>query len=839
MMLLEIAVAAPLGTTLTYRLDDSLLPAAGSLPGRRVLVPLGRRKVTGYVFGVLDSCEGDFTLRDVIDFLDPEPVFHPNIIGLFRWAAAYYHYPVGEVVRCALPAGFAPHSGRIVRLNPDTVDTFAGELEGLDDRLLPKLLDKGKLSHTESKKLLADKNLRRTVRRWTEDGILVVEDALVEDGVREKKEICYTVAGKLPEPFGGAEPPGRTFIKDYQDDLRRYAPHGLRLAEAKTLYYLSRLSGPEGDEPVPRRELTSLYSGASGTLPDLIGSGLVLQTERRIFRSPLGEQLKFDPVPERLSSEQEAALAELLPAVAGRRYQPFLLHGVTGSGKTEVYLQAAAACLKAGRGVIVIAPEIAIATQLESHFVSRFGELVVLMHSGLTRTERFDQWSLALCGQAKIVIGARSAVFAPLADPGLIIVDEEHDSSLKQDDGLRYHGRDLAVVRAKEQGAVVILGSATPSVVSYNNVRNGKYRLLTLPDRVGGARLPEVAVLDLRHPPPGSGKSLSRPELHAALANNLENGRQSVILLNRRGFASSVICRECGEPVQCAHCHVSLTQHRASQKLLCHYCGYSVHAQTVCSSCGSTTMVSLGVGTERVEDELRTMFPQARIARLDTDTARDRKTFLRVIKEMRAGEVDILVGTQMVAKGLHFPGVTLVGVVFADGGLNIPDYRAAEKTFQLVTQVTGRAGRGEEPGRVFIQSMRPDHYAIRFARSHDYESMVQQELKVRKSPAYPPFVRLVVLHVQGERESQVRDSSMRLGQAIRSLIAEKGKNVELLGPAPAPIDRINNIYRWQLMLKSANLEALHGVCSVVEAGEIVLPHSRVRVIIDVDPENLM
>ncbi|WP_163336606.1 primosomal protein N' [Desulfopila sp. IMCC35008] len=840
MMLLEVAVAAPIGKTLTYKYDDSCLPSGDvkDIVGRRALVPLGRRRITGYILGEAGSVEKGVKVREISCLLDDTPLFHREIIDLFRWTAKYYHYPIGEVIKTALPAGLTPHSVKILSLFEDKHDEFILNIgENLPD-WGEKLITVGRLTSSQSQELLTGKKYRKSINDLIEKGVLRIEDSLVLDTVREKRETCYFLKTELPDELTQGEAPDRTNYKKVQKDILHNGS-GLKLSEAKTLYYLHRFSTAKGNNRVPRKELVDAYSGASATIPALIENGFVEQVEKRVFRSPLGEQLPYFAKPINLTTGQQQVLEKIIPAIEVKQYAPFLLHGITGSGKTEVYLRAAEKTLDCGRDVLVLVPEIAIATQLEAHFVSRFEEKVVLLHSGLSKSEKYDQYHLALSGSAKIVIGARSAVFAPLKDIGLIVVDEEHDSSLKQDDKLRYNGRDLAIVRAKRCGATVLLGSATPSVISYHNCMTGKYTLLSLPDRVGDRKLPAVTVIDLTKGTPADKKNLFRLPLKNALRENVEKSQQSVILLNRRGFAASVLCKECGQPVQCKNCNVSLTRHQAKQKLICHYCGYDVHEKTVCASCGSTSLVSVGIGTERVEDEVKQLFPEARVARLDTDTAADRKVFLRLIKEMRQGDIDILVGTQMIAKGLHFPGVTLVGVVWADGGLCIPDYRAAEKTFQLITQVTGRAGRGDVPGRVFIQTMRPDHYALQYAREHRYEALVEKELALRSSPLYPPFVRLVTIHISGEDELKVSRCGVDIANTCRQYIASAKLDLELLGPGPAPIDKIKNRFRWQLLLKGANLEHLHRLCSFIQGTNREICSAGCKIALDVDPENMM
>lgn len=843
MTLLQIAVAAPLDQLLTYSVSAAVLHSEDIdnvelLIGRRVLVPLGGRKVTGYVLSADSPADGNFKIRDILQILDAEPLFHSNIIPLFQWISRYYHYPIGEVIKSALPGGLSPRSVKHLEITLSGREHLSAKNEKISSPWLLNLLESGKLSPRQSREVLSSKTDKKHAHQLLREGVLELCESVAGDSVREKLEVCYAIGIDLQER-NICSTPEKDAFRQYQNEINSQHGFALKLSEAKTIYYLQELTEKFGAKPVPRKELLGLYAGASKAVHSLLDDGIIHEEKMRVFRSPLGEQLEFFPAPERLTDEQQKAMDEIGPAILKGEYAPFLLHGVTGSGKTEVYLQAAAATLACDRSVLVIVPEIALATQLEAHFISRFGDNVVLLHSGLSASEKFDQWSLALSGRAQIVIGARSAIFAPLENPGLIVVDEEHDGGLKQDDSLRYNGRDLAVVRGKQQGAVVLLSSATPSVVSYSNALSGKYRLLTMQKRVGDRPLPKVHLIDLRQKMPGQKKSVFRPPLRKALEDNLARGKQSVILINRRGFSANVICQECGAPVECKHCHVSLTLHKSKQQLLCHYCGFSVHEKTVCAKCNSLSMVPIGFGTERVEEELRVLLPEARIARLDTDTASDRKEFLLTLKKMRAGDIDVMVGTQMVAKGHHFPGVTLVGVVWADGGLSMPDYRAAEKTFQLVTQVTGRAGRGDDPGEVYIQTMRPEHYAIQYARGHRYGDLVGKELELRRSPQFPPYVRIVSVHIQGESEQLVQKSAARIAAACRSITSERRSDVEVLGPAPSPLDRLKKNFRWQVMIKSASFDALHSVCSYIRQHQKDLSSAKCKVMLDIDPENMM
>ena len=899
MIRLEVAVAAPLWQTLTYlfagdKNDDS----AGVSPvGKRVLVPLGNRRVTGYVLGLLPEEDVGYKLRAVIEILDPEPLFPANLIPFFRWVARYYHYPLGEVIKTALPGGLAPRSGKQLLLTEQGRMTGAADLKrnldatgGQEPDWLSRLMEKGSLGASESRKILGLKSFRKLISSWQEQGLAEIREILIGNDIRQKNEICYYCSRTVLLSPCSTSDPSRDEIAIFGQEMGEELAVSLPFSHIKTLYFLQLLAGIQApgmvalapslapatlgcprpadvlvscapQRAVPARELNKAYSGAAKALPFLMEHGIVRRVEQRVFRNPYGEQLSWFPRPETLTPEQEQVVSALLPAIKTKKFATFLLHGVTGCGKTEVYLRAAEETLASGRDVLVLVPEIALATQLEAHFVSRFGERVLLLHSGMTTGERFDQWSLARgqssevtdqnrdgtprvlpAGQPQIVIGARSAVFAPLPDPGLIIVDEEHDSGFKQDDGLRYNGRDIAVLRARLNNAVVLLGSATPSVTSFYHARQGKYSLLTMNKRVQGRSLPSVSLVDLRDKSVKSyGKTLGK-KLQQALRETLSQGKQSLLLLNRRGFASVYLCQDCGKPVECNHCHISLTFHKGKKQLVCHYCGYTLTSNQLCSGCHSEKLVPVGFGTERIEQEVRELLPDARIARLDSDTAVDRKKFLHLLQAMHNREIDILIGTQMIAKGHDFPEVTLVGVVWADGGLSMPDFRAAERTYQLLSQVSGRAGRGNSPGQVIIQTLRPDHYAVALAQRHAYSEMYDKEMAIRQMPAFPPLLRMININIQGSREQDVRQAAAGIAgmcrEFVKSLAAETRRHpVEILGPAPAPLDRLRDRYRWQVLLKGASQDDLHAVCNQVVMGDFAT--GDLRIAVDVDPENMM
>ena len=844
---LEVAVDAPLPHALTYG-PPALAAGIRLEPGLRLLVPLGKRRVTGYLLALTNQAPAA-TVRPILAVLDPAPLFPAALVPFFRWIADYYHHPIGEVIKTALPQGLTRQSGWRLQLTPAGRTQLAAEPPPEPLPWLAELLAKGELPPARTAQLRRGKT-RHLLERWQRQGWIGLEPVLLQESIRPKTE---TVVIPLPDV---AAPP----------------PADFKPSEAKTLALLQELTGgsPGG---IPRREILRHYPGAAKALRSLAERGVVRLAEQRLYRDPLGEPPPFFGQPARLTGEQEAVMAAIEPAIAARRYAPFLLHGVTGSGKTEIYLRAAAATLAQGRGVLVLVPEIALATQLEGHFCSRFGNEVALLHSGLSGGEKFDQWSLLQSGQARIAIGARSAIFAPLADCGLIIVDEEHDSAYKQEENLRYSSRDLALLRGRMQAATVILGSATPAVGSYFQAQAGKFTLLRMEHRVEDRPMPEVEIVNLNQVPTVSGRPpLFSPQLAVALKQNLAAGRQSLVFLNRRGFANLMYCGDCGRAIQCQHCQVSLTLHKKRGELLCHYCGYSTRQDIVCPHCRSGRLLTAGFGTERLEEELARMLPAARLARLDRDTSRNRKGFLAVLKAVRDREIDILVGTQMITKGLHFPQVTLVGIVWADAGLGMPDFKAAERTFQLLTQVTGRAGRGEIPGRVIVQTLQPDHYSVTLAQSHDYQGMYQKELALRQRLRFPPFSRLINLRLDGPNEEKVRELALALGRiahqladeerdqgykvsghrmpqvaasgtAMRTPVREPARSpqdaVSCLGPAPAPLARLKGRYRWQLLLKG-EFTPLHQLCRRLLTAYQQLPGaSTVKLTLDVDPENMV
>jgi primosomal protein N' (replication factor Y) (superfamily II helicase) len=796
--LVEVALPVPAnGGVFTYRLPEGTVE-----PGRRVLVPLGRRTATGVVLGPAASARGE--LRDVLRILDEEPLLPPDVLQLVRWAAAHYLAPLGLAVRAALPPGIDLRQELCAAL------TREGEelLEGGQRSLLPA----GREAATRTRQLL------RAVR---EGGAL----RLAQLRALERRGL---VALSASEP--------RARLKAPQVELAAAAPGAQPPArsprQAEVLAWLLARE-PAG---VPVEELLTAFPGARPHLRKLAARRLVfLRTEpagpARVADAPWGS------APARQTAAQSAALAELRAALDARRYAPFLLDGVTGSGKTLVYLEAIAHARAQGRGALALVPEIALTPQLAGRFRARFGEDVAVLHSGLTERERLSEWHRVRRGAAGVVVGARSAVFAPVRELGIVVVDEEHEPSYKQEDRLRYHARDLALVRARDAGAVAVLGSATASLETLRRAQEGRLRTLRLPERVDGRALPAVAIVDRKATLRGRGDpTLLTPVLSEALRQTMARGEQAILFLNKRGHARSLLCRSCGAALGCPNCSVALVLHRASGTALrCHLCGHE-ELPRPCAACASDDLFPLAAGTERVEEELRALLPGARIARLDRDSAGAPGEAATLLARFARRELDVLVGTQMVAKGHDFPGVTLVGALDADGPLHLPDFRAAERCVQLLAQVAGRAGRGEQPGRVFLQAFRTAEPAVVAAAAHDYQGFARSELARREALSFPPYVRLCAVRLSGNVEARVQAAAERLAGRARELQRSGADRVDVLGPAPSPIARLRGKHRFQLLLRAREHGPIHRLCRALF--EVRLP-SGVDVAADVDPVALL
>lgn len=642
---------------------------------------------------------------------------------------------------------------------------------------------------------------------------------------RTRKVVSLTPAGVLAaRQFGRAE----------SDDP---SVKILKVLEKRSLtapYLLKKVSGTASAlVGLEQRKLLSIESVdgvRSGTARR--SDQLMVEAEHTATQRRKGAKER----PHTLNFAQDNALNEIGSALCARIHQVFLMNGVTGSGKTEVYLRAIEQALALGRSSLLLVPEIALTPAVAEQFFSRFGGQVTILHSAFTGPQRFAKWRRVRVGAARVVVGTRSAIFAPVRNLGLVIVDEEHETSYKQDETPRYHGRDVAIVRAKAAGATVVLGSATPSLESRYNVERDKYRLLAMPERIEGRPLPKVSIVDMRAEFAETGRqNLLSLALQKAIRERLEANEQVMMLLNRRGFSSFVVCRQCGERVECENCSLTLTYHRRDRTLTCHYCNYSRPVPEACPKCKSEYIHFIGSGSEKVEEYLRQLYPSARIARLDRDTTRGRADYEKILRGFREKIYDILVGTQMIAKGHDIPNVTLVGVVSADIALGMPDIRAAERTFQLLTQVAGRAGRGDRPGRVFLQTFSPDHYSIRFAAAQDYEGFYKKEIHFRQLLHYPPVTQLATLVVRSKRFEKALELSGHLGRHLRS----SPKGIRILGPSTAPVAKLKREYRWQFILKASGRRLLGDVLHRARQFAEDNNWPKTALVIDVDPVNLM
>lgn len=820
----DVALPLPIHRTFTYRVDGPIPPI-----GTRVLVPFRRDERIGWVVG--PGSRGEIKgLKSVLSVLDETPTVPADLVELCRWIADYYIAPMGIALRAALPAvlsdvsrdyvtlrdlgsrSLRPREQRVAdwlsgRPGPQRVRTMRRDLGmGSVWPEVRSLVARGVLSHETLPPTTPSVKTRRVVRITRHLETLAERDEI------------FGRAGRQKEAYGSLEASGGS----------------------------SDLSHLMGNEGFSRTVIAGLEE-----------KELVQLVDEEEYRDPFVHTAVPEAPKLTLTQHQRVALAALVDGLDERVPAPYLLQGITGSGKTLVYIELLREALARGRTAIVLVPEIALTPQTVSRFRAHFADDVAVLHSGLSDGERYDAWRQLRNGERRIAIGARSALFAPLENIGAVIVDEEHEGTYKQSDAPRYHARDLAVMRARAHGAVCVLGSATPSLESWQNARSGKFRHLFLPERVGGGRLPEVRVIDLRKerkkegggsPRAGRGAGVLSRELVDAIDVRLRKREQVILLLNRRGYSSFVQCRECGEVEQCENCSISLTFHRVTQRIVCHHCRFEAPAPSRCPRCGSADLSFRGVGTEQVERVANEAFPEARIARMDVDTTSGKWAHQRILARVESGEVDILLGTQMIAKGLDFPRVTLVGVVNADVGMNLPDFRASERTYQLLSQVAGRAGRSVLGGEVLIQTSLPDHYAVRAAVAHDFEMFATRELEERLRPSYPPHVRLVNVVVSSPDQGLTARAAEGGANWLRRWLSAcarprhsgpgGGVGVELVGPAPAPIERLHNRWRWHFLLRGPSPRAL-GRAARALAEDYNLPSGDVRLVLDRDPVALL
>lgn len=806
----DVAVPVPLDAVFTYRIPEN---PPEPVIGGRIIVPFREKRLCGIVTELHDR-EPKFATRRLSQVLDSTPALTPELMQLGRWIAQYYIAPVGEVLRTMLP--LSAEFRRVVgyRITDKGIAALHAAATAGSSPRLQKEPEHQDLEYAALNRLAEGEIVRETTLRAASGATKSVLQSMLRKKWIAREDLSDVRDASRTIPF--------VQLKQVSGKLNNN--------QRTIVDYLARQEG----QRAPVEALRELAVPRT-TLQTLVRREMVELTDE-----PAGFQvsgLRPRKLEFLFTAAQKIALDAIVGAVDQRKFLPMLLHGVTGSGKTAVYLSAMQAVLAKGRSAILLVPEIGLTPAVAADLHQIFGSEVAILHSALSEDERAEQWKRIRNGDSHIVVGTRSAIFAPLADLALIVVDEEHDHSYKQEEMPRYHARDVAVMRAKMSNAAVVLGSATPSLETYHNAVQDKYRLLELPERIEKRPLPEVEILDMREEFQRTKKDevLSR-KLVAEIGERLSRGEQAMVLLNRRGYSAFVLCRGCGESVQCKNCAISMTYHQREHRLVCHYCGYMRPAPKACPKCGSEFVQYLGTGSEKLEHILHGLFPQARIARLDRDTVRGRDDFERMLRALQDGDIDLLVGTQMIAKGHDIANVTLVGVVGSDAALSFPDFRAAERTFQLLTQVAGRAGRGDSPGEVILQTYFPDHYAIQFAAAHDYHGFYEKEIRFRSWMHYPPFDAVSNVLVRSHKLEEALAWSGILGKWFDSARRE---GVRVMGPAAAAIVRLKTEYRYHFLLKSASRERMNTLLRAMLDHAAAQKIPRNNVVVDVDAVSLI
>ena len=805
---IRVAVIAPVKETFTYSVPEGLRNVIK--PGYRVSVPLGSRIVTGYVLALTED-SGGHKLKNLLKLLDQTPLFHPSIVIFFEWISNYYMYPIGEMIQSVLPGGINVKKQNIPRLTELGSEMLkenrcsAEELKILKWISENSCVSKKPWPHSAFQKL-ADKNFiyfdskifGGTARHLMRNHAKLVENISLKDIFNEKAG-CLTAKNEIE--------------------------------------FLEKING----NYIKHSDLLQSFSNAKYLISKWTKLGVIKNTLLPVSRDSEKENYFSKRQPEKLSSDQEKALVQIINKLNAAQFSSCLLFGVTGSGKTEVYLRAVEHVLSLNKQAIVMVPEISLASVTVHLFKARFGECVAVYHSGLSDGERYDSWMKILKGDAKIVVGARSALFVPFERLGLIVVDEEYDTAYKQDQPPRYHARDSAIMRAKFANAVIILGSGTPSVQVFEHAFAGKFDLISMPKRIDGRALPEIEIVDMKKEP--AKDSMLSERLLQAVGNTITAGDQVILFLNRRGYFRVFICQKCGQSVKCPDCDVAMTFHISDGMLSCHYCGFSCEPFVRCTVCSCTEFKWFGFGTEKLEEDLSTVFKNARISRLDFDSTRRKDSGEQILRRFNERKIDILVGTQMLAKGFDFEGVTLAGVVAADLSLAFPDFRAAERTYQLLSQVAGRAGRGIKPGKVIIQSFHSEHYAIQCAVNHDYETFFNKERQLRKKLNYPPFSYLAAIKIQGLNDNKVKEIAGQIGRWLQSTMdswPNVAKEMKLMGPVPAPVMRVKRRYRWHLMIKSPSSSLLQNLLiSLADMIKKIKREKDISITVDIDPYNMI
>ncbi len=838
----NIALPVAIDREFTYLVPPEL--QASAVVGVRAVVPFGRTYATGLIVEL--PTRTDVTaLKPIRDIVDASPIVSGELLDLCRWVATYYITPLGEVLRAAVPHGFSSSSKRLVRLLPSAKETAIAEMKRSAPKrasILTILRDQGEMLSTELKQKTGLKSLNAALNELEHAGLIEAEEVLPRPSIKPKTREFITLKELDDERL--------------DDAIRTLSPR--KKKGAQILVALRTLKS-NGGADIAVIDLLRQSRASLASLREFRTSGLLPVVRKEVLRQQeYGTEEQTRHIV--LNAAQKAAFKRVCMCIGAGTSKTFLLHGVTGSGKTQVYIEAIRYCLGLRKAAIVLVPEISLTPQIVRRFKTHFGDQVGVVHSRMSIGERHDVWRTARRGQCKVVIGPRSAIFAPLRDLGLIVVDEEHEASYKQFDSVpRYHARDVAIVRGTQTNAVVLLGSATPSTESYHNATSGKFELLEMPDRIDQVPMPAITIVDLtvERKRAYAAMKASLPEdqrkklkdfqlstisglLQEKIADRIQRKEGVILLQNRRGFAPFVECPDCGYAERCDNCNVTLTYHLTRKHLRCHYCGLIRAPHSVCPQCQGTNIALHGAGTQRVEQDLARLFPDARVLRMDLDTTSRKGAHDRLLGKFERGEADILLGTQMVAKGLDFPRVTLVGVISADTQMLLPDFRSSERTFQLLTQVSGRAGRSTLLGEVIIQTYQPQHYTLQHVVDHDFDSFYREELEARRELDYPPFSRLVLVETKGEDEEKVRE----LAEQFATHLKTDNGTFSVLGPAPAVIARINKQYRWHIIIK--NLKHLDPSGSLLRhslhatlASFKPTRRKDTRLIVDVDPVGLM
>ncbi len=838
----SVALPVSLEREFTYLIPPDLESAIQV--GVRVIVPFGRQVATGLIVGLPEATQVQ-GLKPIRDVIDGAPVVTDELLQLCRWVAQYYLAPLGDVLRAAIPHGSSATSKRLVRPTTDLTEERVSEVQRSAPKravLLAAILERGPMLSSDLQKAAGLKSVNTVLLQLEREGLVTTDDVLPRPKVKPKLQDIVLL-----------DRIDRHLLSQARLDLSPRKKKAAAVLDAVAAQL------DLGSEDIPATDLLRLAGAAGAALKEFVISGLLPVERREVTRLGVDYGTEEQSRHIVLNDAQKSALGAIATAVDAATARTFLLHGVTGSGKTQVYIEAIRHCLERGKTAIVLVPEIALTPQMVRRFKTHFADRVGVVHSRMSPGERHDVWRQARCAQISVVIGPRSAVFAPLVSVGLIVVDEEHESSYKQYDAVpRYHARDVAIVRGVQNSAVVVLGSATPSAESYQNATTGKYTLLEMPQRIDAVPMPEITIVDmtaerkkayanlkalLKVADRGKVQQFTQSSISSVLCEQIEDRlsrHEGIILLqNRRGFAPFVECPDCGYTERCENCNVTLTYHLVQKHLRCHYCGLVREPHELCPQCGGSNIRMLGVGTQRVEQDLAMLFPAAKVVRMDLDTTARKGAHDRILTQFGSGDADILLGTQMVAKGLDFARVTLVGVISADTQMLLPDFRSTERTFQLLTQVAGRAGRSTLKGEVIIQTYQPKHYSLQHVVDHDFGTFYREEIETRKDLDYPPFSRLMLVETKGKDERRVQ----HLAEDVGAYLKRSEGMFKVLGPAPALIGKINNFYRWHIIVKSLKQADQTGAAArqALRAAteDLGRKYADVKLIIDVDPVGLM